>query len=231
VSERGLRRYVEALLRGKRPPPFRAGEADIPAVRTAIDLRAASPDAGQVREEFVVALHRRLATDPDEVEPVRGGTRVVGTRRLFVGGAALAAASAAVGVVVDRSLTAVPHGPGPGTGGDTITPTDGNWQTVAASDELPDGGVQAFDLGTVVGFVERVDGGVRAVSGSCTHQGCRLRLEATSRRLDCPCHTTVFALTGELVAHQLPVAPAPLPRFATREVDGDVQVYAPALST
>jgi hypothetical protein len=42
-----------------------------------------------------------------------------------------------------------------------------------------------------------------------------------------PCHTTVFALSGELVTHQLPLAPPPLPQFTAREVDGDVQVYAP----
>ena len=74
--------------------------------------------------------------------------------------------------------------------------------------------------------MHRVDGVVRAVSASCTHQGCRLALDA-ARNLDCPCHTTVFALSGELIRHQLPVAPRPLPTFATREADGAVQVYAP----
>ena len=86
--------------------------------------------------------------------------------------------------------------------------------------------MRAFDLGAVAGFVHRVDGVVRAVSGSCTHQGCRLALDG-ARNLDCPCHTTVFALSGDLIRHQLPVAPRPLPTFATREVDGVVQVYAP----
>ena len=66
-----------------------------------------------------------------------------------------------------------------------------------------------------------------AVSGMCTHQGCRLLLDAASRQLDCPCHTTVFALTGELVTHQLPIAPAPLPQIAARELDGSVQVFTP----
>ena len=95
-----------------------------------------------------------------------------------------------------------------------------------ASTELPEGTVRAFDLGTVAGFVHRADGVVRAVSGSCTHQGCRLRLDA-SLNLDCPCHTTVFAPSGELISHQLPIAPRPLPRFATREVDGAVEVFVP----
>jgi nitrite reductase/ring-hydroxylating ferredoxin subunit len=96
---------------------------------------------------------------------------------------------------------------------------------VAASAELPDGAVHAFDLGAVVGFVQRTAGVVRTVSGTCTHQGCRLLLDTASRQLDCPCHTTVFALFGELVQHQLPVPPAPLPGIAAREQDGAVQVY------
>ena len=138
-------------------------------------------------------------------------------------GAGLAAASAAVGAAVGHALTGPDEAP---DGSRTITPTDGVWQTVAATTELPEGAVRAFDLGAVAGFVHRVDGVVRAVSASCTHQGCRLALDA-ARNLDCPCHTTVFALSGELIRHQLPVAPRPLPTFATREVDGAVQVYAP----
>jgi len=87
--------------------------------------------------------------------------------------------------------------------------------------------VRAFDLGTVVGFVQRVDGAVRAVSGTCTHQGCRLKLDAATGDLGCPCHTTVFAVSGELSQHQLPLAPRPLPAFAAREIDGVGQVHAP----
>ena len=86
--------------------------------------------------------------------------------------------------------------------------------------------MRAFDLGAVVGFVARTDGVVGAVSGTCTHQGCRLTLDAPSRQLDCPCHMTVFAVDGELVKHQLPEPPAPLPQIETREVDGAVQVYS-----
>jgi cytochrome b6-f complex iron-sulfur subunit len=117
--------------------------------------------------------------------------------------------------------------PGTGPAADTLTPIRGDWRTVAASDELPEGAVRAFDLGAVVGFVRRTEGVVRAVSGTCTHQGCRLLLDTASRQLDCPCHTTVFALSGELVEHQLPAPPAPLPGIAARELDGAVQVYTP----
>jgi nitrite reductase/ring-hydroxylating ferredoxin subunit len=189
-------------------------------LRTALELRAARPGAD---------LHRRLTAElgtwePGEEPSVLVLPRVVGRRRLLAQGVGLAAASAAVGAAVGHALTDRESG---APGSCTLTPTTGAWQTVAASAELPEGAVRAFDLGTVAGFVHRADGVVRAVSGSCTHQGCRLALDA-AKNLDCPCHTTVFALSGELVTHQLPLAPPPLPQFTAREVDGAVQVYAPA---
>lgn len=222
---RGLRRHVDDLLAGRRPRPFRASADDADELRVALELRAARPGADAPREGFVDELHARLATELDrpgsepvpEPVPLRG----VGRRRLLLQGAGLAAASAAVGASVDHLVTGRPA---PAAG--PLAPNDGTWQTVAAAADLPEGAVRPFDLGTVAGFVHRADGAVLAVSGTCTHQGCRLRLDA-ARTLDCPCHTTVFAPTGELIAHQLPLAPPPLPRFQTREVGGEVQVLAP----
>jgi cytochrome b6-f complex iron-sulfur subunit len=239
VTGRGLRRHLDDMLAGRRPRPFRATPADADELRVAIELSAARPGADEPRAGFVDELHARLAAElgAAQVDPAGaaalapvptpgdGGSeqpRSLGRRRLLVQGAGLAAASAAVGVAVGHAL---PAGE-PTDGSRTVTPTNGVWQTVAATTELPEGAVRAFDLGAVAGFVHRVDGVVRAVSASCTHQGCRLTLDG-ARNLDCPCHTTVFALSGELIRHQLPVAPRPLPSFVTREVDGAVQVYAP----
>ena len=229
MTGRGLRRYLDDLLAGRRPRPFRATGTDTDELRVALGLRAARPDALTPREGFVDDLQRRLAAElagpsaisPEPVTPEP--PRTLGRRRLLLHGAGLAAASAAVGAAVDHTL--IDRGDtAPGAG--PLTPNAGTWQTVVASTELPEGAVRAFDLGTVAGFVRRLDGAVGAVSGSCTHQGCRLRLDA-ARNLDCPCHTTVFAASGELITHQLPIAPRPLPRFATREIDGAVQVFAP----
>ena len=233
MNGRGSRRFVEDLLRGKRPRRFPAEQTDIAELRTAIGLRAALPGSGSPRDEFVTDLHRRLAGEHADIVPERGPVRVAGsTRRLFVQGAAVAAAAAAVGAVVDHTLIT-----GAGDGAvdgqqaapaqDTLTPTAGDWRTVAASEELPDGAVRAFDLTSLVGFVQRTAGVVSAVSGTCTHQGCRLLLDGAARQLNCPCHLTVFAVSGQLLTHQLPVAPAPLPQIAAREVNGAVQVYAP----
>jgi nitrite reductase/ring-hydroxylating ferredoxin subunit/plasmid stabilization system protein ParE len=229
MTGRAARRFIEDLLSGRRPRAFPAQETDVEDLRTAITLRAARPGSGAPREEFVTDLHRRLAAEQAGEEPEGGQVRSIGgTRRRFVQGAAIAAAAAAVGVAVDRTLIAGDDGSGDGQqAAQTLTPSVGDWRTVAASEELPDGAVRAFDLTSLVGFVQRTDGVVQAVSGTCTHQGCRLLLDAAARRLNCPCHRTAFAVDGELLTHELPVAPAPLPHIATREVNGAVQVYAP----
>jgi Rieske Fe-S protein len=82
-------------------------------------------------------------------------------------------------------------------------------------------------LGSVRGFVHRAAGKLEAVSGVCTHQGCKLWLDAPEQRLRCPCHSTSFSLEGANVTHQLPIAPAPLPKFQVREVNGVIEIYAP----
>ena len=84
--------------------------------------------------------------------------------------------------------------------------------------------MRAFDLGSVNGFVRRASGRVEAVSGVCTHQGCRLWLDQAADRLRCPCHSTSFSPAGDVVTHALPVAPKPLPHLGVREKDGVIEV-------
>jgi len=225
-----MRRFVADLLRGRRPRPFHADDDDAAQLRAAITLRAARPGAGAPREEFVTGLHRRLAEEiaRDDANRDAGAAaapppRVDRTRRRLVQGASIAAGAAAVGAGVDHVLSRPAD-----TGGDeTLRPNTGQWHPVVASADLPEGGVHPFDLGTVIGFVARSDGQLGAVSGVCTHLGCRLALNAAARRLDCPCHNASFALGGQLLHYQLAVAPRPLPHLQVREVDGTVQVFAP----
>jgi Rieske Fe-S protein len=61
----------------------------------------------------------------------------------------------------------------------------------------------------------------------CTHQGCRLWFDAPDDRLRCPCHSTAFSTEGQVLTHQLPIAPKPLPKLDVREVNGVVEVFAP----
>ncbi|WP_433189458.1 Rieske (2Fe-2S) protein [Actinoallomurus sp. CA-150999] len=210
---KGLRRYVEDLLKGRRPRTFPVDDADADALRLAIELRAARPGSDAPREEFVADLHRRLA-EPD----VARAPMPVG-RRLVLGGA-LAGAGAVAGVSIDRALTGGETPPGDGT----MIPDSGRWHPVVAAADLAEGAVRSFDAGSVTGFVTRDGGRLRAVSGVCTHQGCRLHLEGGAR-LRCPCHQALFALDGAVLHHRLPAPLPALPRMAVRVAAGIIQVY------
>lgn len=231
MSERNVRRFVADLLRGRRPRRFRVEDSEVDEVRTAIMLRAARPGSGAPREEFVTDLHRRLAAElagGDQSGASAGPVPSVDhRRRRLVQAASIAAGAAAIGAGADHVLTQHSDSASAGGGDQTLTPNTGQWHTVVASADLPEGGVQGFDLGTVIGFVARSGGQLGAVSGVCTHLGCRLALNAAARRLDCPCHNASFALGGQLLHYQLAVPPRPLPHLEVREVDGTVQVFAP----
>lgn len=148
------------------------------------------------------------------------------TSRHVIVGTSAAAATAVAAVAIDRAVIGDQAGEPPTVAGQ-LTPNDGSWQRVTASAEVPDGRMHPFDLGSISGFVRRVDGKPQAVSGVCTHQGCRLWFDAPDDRLRCPCHSTSFAPTGQVLTHQLPIAPKPLPTLMVREVDGFIEVFAP----
>lgn len=225
---RGVRRFVDDLLAGRRPRGFRARPTDVETLRTAIRLSAARPGEGTPDDEFVARLHDRLASRHDGTTDPRPAPTAAGTRRRFVLVTSVAAGAAAVGAGLDRlwafgrpSTRVEPTATGP------LRPNAGVWWTVTQSVDLPEGGIRGFDLGSVTGFVERSGGRVRAVSGVCTHQGCHLALDPAVRRLNCPCHRTVFAMTGDVFRSQLRPSPPKLPELEVREADGLVQVYAP----
>ncbi|SDU61970.1 QcrA and Rieske domain-containing protein [Jiangella alkaliphila] len=212
--------FVEDLLRGRRPRSFAAGPDDVAELRAAITLRAGAPDATTPSDTFVEALHDRLAAEPSE-EDGEPAPPARSRRRTLIQVAAVAATSAAVGVAADRVLT------GDSAPDQTLNPTAGIWHAVAASDDLEEGAVLPFDTGTVIGFLRRTGGVAHAVSGVCTHLGCRLVLNTSERRLDCPCHRSAFAVTGEVLHQQLPTELPALPRILVRETDGTVQVFVP----
>jgi Rieske Fe-S protein len=226
VSGRTVRRFVEGLLRGQPTERARPDDFEAQQMKTAIELRAARLGSDSPREEFVTDLHRRLADAMDETTPTDWSPS--STRRQVVIGTGLAAASAAAGIVVGRTVLAGHNEPSttPSAQG-VLEPNAGAWRAVGASVDLPDGAALGFDLGSVRGFVHRADAQLKAVSGICTHQGCRLWLDAPEQRLRCPCHTTSFSLEGKTVTHQLPIAPAPLPKLQVREINSVIEVFAP----
>jgi nitrite reductase/ring-hydroxylating ferredoxin subunit len=229
VSDRTVRRFVERLLRGQPTEHARPNEFEAEQMKTAIELRAARLGSDAPREEFVTDLHRRLATEMADQQPAVSHPRWAPRRREVVIGGSVAAASAAAGLVVGRNLLA-PTVTQQATPQGELEPNRGTWRPVGASVDLPEGGALAFDLGSVNGFVHRTDAKLEAVSGVCTHQGCKLWLDAPESRLRCPCHSTSFSLEGTTVTHQLPVAPPPLPKFRVREINGVIEVFAPTES-
>ena len=68
----------------------------------------------------------------------------------------------------------------------------------------------------VVFLVKRGDG-VKALSSTCTHLGCRVSWDAEAKQLKCPCHGGVYDVTGAVIAGP---PPAPLASLMTR-VEGD----------
>jgi cytochrome b6-f complex iron-sulfur subunit len=226
VTMRGVRRFVKDLLRQRRTKPLTADRADESQVRAAIALRAAGDDSGP-REEFVESLRERLRTELDGAAPV---DLPRGSRRRFVTSvAAASAASIGLGAALERGLSGAGSAvtAEPPAADQTVMPDNGEWRAVVAAKDLPDGGVRPFDAGTVLGFVHRSGDELHAVSGVCTHLGCKLALDAPARQLNCPCHNAAFAVDGAVLHHRLPIALPPLPKLMVRESEGVVQVFVP----
>ena len=227
MNARGLRRYLDDLLRGRRPKPFRPDEFEAAQIRTAIDLQAARLGSDAPRQEFLTDLHRRLAEQQDGTD--HPAPKSTATRRYVIVGTSAAAAAAVAAVSIDRAvIDGGQVADGGNSGSRELTPNSGRWMRVAASADVPDGIMRPFDVGAVIGFVRRVNGKPEAVSGVCTHQGCRLWFDAPDDRLRCPCHSTSFSPVGQVLTHQLPIAPKPLPTLMVREQGGAIEVFVPA---
>jgi cytochrome b6-f complex iron-sulfur subunit len=224
MNTRSLRRYIDDLLRGRRPKPFRPDDFEAAQIRTAIDLQAVRPGGDTPDNEFLADLHRRLAAQQDGAEAP--APKLNATRRNVIVGTSAAAAAAVAAVSIDRALI---DGSQVADDGNSrqLTPNAGRWVRVAASADVADGVMRPFDVGSVIGFVRRANGKPEAVSGVCTHQGCRLWFDASDDRLRCPCHSTSFAPAGQVLSHQLPIAPKPLPTLMVREQDGVIEVFVP----
>ncbi|TMC13521.1 MAG: Rieske (2Fe-2S) protein [Chloroflexi bacterium] len=212
--DRRVGRFVEDLLRNRRPRRFRATPEELAAMRAAAELRSARLGADLPDPVFVDRLGRRLREELSGEPRDRSLTR----RRLLLGAgtaAAAAVAGGAAGIAGDRALA--------GAGSRELVPGGATWQPVLAAAAVAPGRAVRFSTDAVEGFVVNRDGQYRAYSATCTHLGCLLH-EAAGGRLACPCHRTTFGLDGSVLEHELPQAPAPLPWLHTRVRDGQVEV-------
>jgi len=215
---RRVGRYVDALLRDRRPPRAAVDPDDLEALAAAIELSSARPQAGMPDPRFVERLEGRLREHTDGDFPVH--RRV--TRRGLLQAGGLAAAAAAAGVVVDRA--AVDHGSNPAA--DELAVNGGEWHPVVAADALPVGRAMRFSTGKVEGVVVNRGGGrVPRAVGGVHPPGLHPAAQPAAGRLDCPCHSAAFGFTGEVLHHQQPQPLRPLPRIPIRVRDGHVEVH------
>jgi Rieske Fe-S protein len=178
--------------------------AQLPSLAGPVD-----PDPG-----FIQRLERQVATTLPDRQPRR--PRI--TRRGFLRGAAAAAGAAGAGAAATR-LVAGAGSPSPP---DRLIPQgDGRWYDVAAVGELAPGAIRPFTAGGLVGYLVNDAGELRAVSGICTHMGCRVRPAADALELRCLCHRSRFDVAGRVLEG---LAPAPLPAIELRLEHG--RVYA-----
>ena len=87
-------------------------------------------------------------------------------------------------------------------------------------DRFEPGSVTAFPAGKF--YLARLDdGGFLALSRRCTHLGCTVPWNARENAFVCPCHSSSFDITGEVLS---PPAPRPLDLHPVRIENGIVKV-------
>jgi len=206
--------FVDDLIHNRRPRRFNASPEEMQAVQGAAALRTSQPGADLPSGDFIDRLGRQLRSQM-EAPPAPGSV----TRRALLRTAGFAAAAGVAGAVIDRTIVSQPLGQQA-----TLMPDHGTWRPVAALVDVPAGRAIRFSSGPVEGVVINDGGTVKAVSAVCTHQGCLLLLDAAAHRLRCPCHPTVFSVTGKLLSYSLPTPPANLPALHARVRDGQIEV-------
>ncbi len=81
--------------------------------------------------------------------------------------------------------------------------------TVGRISDFRPGSVTAYPQGRFY-LVCLEDGGFMALSRQCTHLGCTVPWDAENQQFACPCHASVFDITGGVINAP---APRPLDRF------------------
>jgi cytochrome b6-f complex iron-sulfur subunit len=214
-------RFVDDLLHGRRPRRFNATQEEAQAMTTAAGLVAGRVGADIPDKAALDRIHRRLskALDASPVVDLRP------TRRTWLRTLGTAAAAVVVGVALDEVVTHQSP-PGTGAGGPTILmPDNGTWRPVAAVTQLPAGHAMPVSTGSVDAVVVNDAGKISAVSGICTHLGCKLQPDDANRKLNCPCHQTAFSWSGKVLYYRLKTQPATLPQIPARVNEGQIELF------
>jgi menaquinol-cytochrome c reductase iron-sulfur subunit len=150
----------------------------------------------------------------------------VGSRRTFFGWVT-AAAAAMIGLGLAVPLIGYFISP-------ALKRRESSWVDVGGLDELPVGEPKQLDyVATVkdgwmeaksnkaVWAIKHGDGQVTVFSPMCTHLGCGYRWDGADRQFKCPCHGSVFDVTGRVLGGP---APRPLDRLPSKIENGRLLV-------
>jgi cytochrome b6-f complex iron-sulfur subunit len=215
-------RFVDDLLHGRRPRRFTASQEEADAMTAAAGLVSARVGADLPDKAALDRIHKKLSDALDESPVV--DRRL--SRRTWLRTIGTAAAAVVVGVALDEVVTGQ-NKPGSSGGGvaSTLTPDNGTWRPVASVTHLPAGHAIAVSTGSVDAVVINDGGAITAVSGICTHLGCRLQPDDASQKLNCPCHQTAFSWSGKVLYYRLKSAPANLPKILSRVNEGQIELF------
>lgn len=213
-------RFVDDLLHGRRPHRFEATPEEGEAMTAAAGLAAARVGADVPDKAALDRIHQRLADALDESAVV--DRRL--SRRAWLQTAGAAAAAVVVGVGLDELVRNRQESGGAG-GAATLLPDNGSWRPVAAVTDVPPGHAMKVSTATLEAVIINDGGTITAVSGVCTHLGCKLLPDDANRKLNCPCHQTAFSWSGKVLYYRLKAAPANLPQIPSRVNNGQVELY------
>ena len=213
-------RFVDELLHGRRPHRFEATHEEAEAMTAAVSLSAARVGADVPDKAALDRIHQRLAEALNESEVV--DRRL--SRRAWLRTAGAAAAAVLVGVGLDEVVRNRQES-GRAGGSATLLPDNGSWQPVAAVNEIPTGHAMQVSTASLDAVIINDGGTITAVSGVCTHLGCKLQPDDANRKLNCPCHQTAFSWSGKVLYYRLKAAPANLPQIPSRVNNGQVELY------
>jgi len=213
-------RFVDELLHGRRPHRFEASQEEAEAMTAAAGLSAARVGADVPDPAALDRIHQRLAETLDENTVV--DRRL--SRRAWLRTAGAAAAAVVVGVGLDEVVRNRQESGGAG-GSATLLPDSGSWRPVAAVNGIPTGHAMQVSTASLDAVIINDAGTITAVSGVCTHLGCKLQPDDANRKLNCPCHQTAFSWSGKVLYYRLKAAPANLPQIPSRVNNGQVELY------
>ena len=214
-------RFVDDLLHGRRPRRFEATPEEAEAMTAAAGLASARVGADLPDKAALERIHARLGAALDD----RPALDQRLSRRAWLRTATAAAAAVVVGVGLDEVARSRQQAGSGGGGAATLMPDNGSWRPVAAVSTIPPGHAVPVSTASLDAVIINDGGNISALSGVCTHLGCKLQPDDTNRKLDCPCHQTAFGWSGKVLYYRLKAAPSNLPRIPSRVNDGQVELY------